>query len=66
MKKSKNYEEPLVEIINVEVEKGFATSAINGGIDGFGNGNTGGWNTNQFEGLLKDLQNDINELGKYF
>lgn len=37
MKTEKIYETPAVEVINVEVEKGFATSG--GGIEDIGGGN---------------------------
>ena len=37
------YETPQVEIIEVEVEKGFATSPDNGDGGGTGDDFTGGW-----------------------
>lgn len=40
--KNVNYESPFVEIMDVEVEKGFAASA-GASIDGMGQGNTSDW-----------------------
>ena len=42
MKISEKYESPQIEVINVEVEKGFATSANAGYYE---QGNTGDWIT---------------------
>lgn len=44
MKTEKIYETPAVEVINVEVEKGFATSpGGNGGGETGGEGGSTGW-----------------------